>query len=301
MSRLVPLVLLVAVALVAGLARAGSADAIPGVVNPHGSPAGCLSCHDAGAGGAVGAARPVVATCRSCHPTADMHPVGMPPGAVHVPASFPLEAGLVTCATCHAEPAHGGEAATLASPWHRGGPYAEPTRFCYACHESRSYTRADPHHPATPRDPADPSCAACHTGNPAPGAAAADARLRFPTDAACGTCHEGAVHGGLEGHLGRVVDPARAVALGATLPLGAGGVITCWTCHEVHGGPPDPGLGRARPVAEAFRSRSLAAEWAALADPAVRWPGETDPAHPPLLALPASDGTLCRACHGEGP
>lgn len=291
--------------------------------NPHGAADGCLACHappaepgegeDKGEGKPegydaaveVGPALPVVETCRSCHPTADMHPVSIAPDEVPVPEGWPLEDGLVVCSTCHAEPAHGGGAEDLPAPYHRGGPYAEVIDFCYVCHERLDYEREDPHHPAAARSNDDPSCAACHTTAPEPGASFAESRLRESPEETCGTCHEGSIHQGAAEHVGETVDEAVRAALPPGIALTADGTIGCWSCHEVH---LDPAPSAARrylkghPLAEDLTARARAEDWAERIDPeAARWPGASDEAHPPMLPLPTEDGALCRACHGAGP
>lgn len=288
--------------LVAGAAEGGSPRATPGSKNPHGDPTACTSCHEASSDAdGVGAALPVVATCRSCHPTADMHPVGMPPNKVHVPKDWPLEDGKVTCATCHVEPAHGAAEAALPSPWHRGGPYPSVTRFCYACHEAEAYTRSDPHHPAKPRDAGDSTCAACHTGMPQAGAGLAESRLRAKPEEVCtGTCHTATVHAGLKAHLGEEVPAERVAALPGVITL-QDGRVACFSCHEVHEPAADPGLEKRKPLPTALREQALEEDWSSLAGAELVWPGVLDLTHPPLLALPTSDGSLCRACHGDGP
>lgn len=278
------------------------ADAAP--VNPHGSPTGCIECHATAPDGvSIGVPLPIVATCRGCHPTADMHPVGMPPDEVRVQKGWPLEDGKVTCATCHAEPAHGGEAAALEAPWHRGGPYARVEELCYQCHDRAAYTRSDPHHPAVMRSFEDPTCAACHTGPPAQGASLADSRLRAGAEEACLSCHVGPIHTGLVDHMGKVVPEAQRASIAATLPLDAEGRIGCWTCHDAH-------QTEASSVAPDFDGRlvtqlvhqAIRDDWKlALAPDALRLPGQAPVEHPTLLALPASDGTLCLACHVELP
>lgn len=296
--------LLILAALVgAALASLGGVDgtaAASGPNNPHGDPAGCVACHAPGESpDKPGAALPIVQTCRSCHPTADMHPVGMAPSHVKVADGWPLENGKVTCATCHAEPAHGGEAAALKAPWHRGGPYPSVTRFCYACHEPEGYERTSPHKVAQITDSRDSSCSACHSGVPVEGAALDQSRLRAGADKVCtGTCHTETAHAGTYEHMGRTVDPAVAAALPATMPL-HNGQIACYTCHEVHGDALTPTGSRKAAVSDGLRSRALASDWSALADGAVIWPEADDP-HA-LLAAPTSDSSLCRACHGAGP
>ena len=291
----------VAALLGAALALAGGSDgAAAERINPHGSPDGCGSCHAPGASAAEpGAPLPIVATCRSCHPTADMHPVGMAPNKVPVAAGWPLEDGKVTCATCHSEPAHGGDAAALKAPWHRGGPYESVTRFCYSCHQAENYALTSPHTPASAGDPREASCSACHTGTPPEGASLDQARLRAGADKACtGTCHTEAPHAGSDEHMGRVVEPAIASALSASMPL-LNGQIACFTCHEVHGTSAVATASGRHTLSDGLHARALERDWSALATPSVIWPLGMD-SHA-MLAEPASDGSLCRACHGAGP
>lgn len=302
MRRALLILLAVALALVTGATwAAGVVDVKPGVSNPHGDPTACNACHAPGASPTEpGPALPIVATCRGCHPTADMHPVGMAPHNVKVPDSYPLEDGKVTCATCHAEPAHGGDAAKLSAPWHRGGPYTQVTRFCYSCHESSAYTRASPHHPDKPRDPNDPTCAACHTGTPSEGASFADAHLRAGEDVCTGTCHKTSPHAGISEHMGKEVDADRAATLPASVVL-LDGRVACYSCHDVHDSAAEtPEKGR-RELVGSLHGLAMDGDWKDLAGADLSWPGNTDPAHPPMLALPINDGSLCRACHGDGP
>lgn len=260
--------------------------AAPEAVNPHGDPAGCGSCHEL-AGGQVGAARPVDATCRSCHPTADMHPVAVAPAEVRVEQGWPLVDGLLSCWTCHVEPAHGGEEGVVA-PYHREGPYEPTTTLCYRCHERESFIRQNPHHPAQPRSPEDESCVACHRVNPDAGAPPEDSGLRGPAGAVCETCHEGEPHAGAVTHVGKAVPAGQA--LSPALPLDEGRVIACWTCHEVHDASPVAAAHRGnRRLLSAIRKLSGAVPEGKKAEP------------DPLLALPVNDASLCRACHGDGP
>jgi hypothetical protein len=221
-----------------------------------------------------------------------MHPVGMAPKEVHIPEGWPLEDGKVTCATCHAEPAHQGTTNTT-PPFHRGGPYPNVERLCYQCHEISEYTRSDPHHPEPAQGAKDPTCAACHTAPPAKGADPGDANLRWPLEEACTTCHRGQVHAGVAQHVGERMDTP------VDLVLGPGDKVTCYTCHDVHG--TTPGLAPAGDRAAAFHALALERDWNALVGLALVWPGGEDAAHPPLLAAPVADGTLCERCHGEGP
>ncbi len=254
--------------------------------SPHGKADGCPACHQPGADGKPGAPRPATATCRECHPDADMHPVGVVPDKVPVAAGWPLEDGKLSCATCHAEPACD-KGRTPTAPWFRGGAVERKSEFCYRCHQPQAMQRSNPHLATTAGQ--EDSCAACHTRRPEKGAAPARADLRVAPAESCATCHPGVVHSGVAEHLGKPQVAPLAPADAAALPLGADGSIQCWTCHDVHaaGGP-------GAPSADGVSGRIVAARGATLA-------ASPSAAHPKLLALPAADGALCRACHGSGP
>jgi predicted CXXCH cytochrome family protein len=219
------------------LARPSPAGTSARPDSPHGRTDGCLACHEAGPNPdssltPPGPPKPSVPTCRGCHPDADMHPVGMPPKHVEIPRGFPLEAGLVTCATCHAEPACDAERSPL-PPYHREGPYPTSSDLCFRCHDRESFTHERPHPKPGARATEPSSCAACHTGEPREGAAPADASLRVPEAHACLQCHDGAHRGAAE-HLGvRPADSMRSL-MPPSLPLGGDGAIRCFTCHDVH-------------------------------------------------------------------
>lgn len=265
-----------------------------GAKDPHGKADACGSCHVAATGG--GAVRSEAETCLACHPEGDPHPSNQLPRKVHVPADWPLVEGRVTCATCHAEPACSADRDRDA-PFLRGGNVTRTVQFCDRCHNDGALGRVDPHHPRRAGDVDDPTCGACHSGVPAAGADPASARLRTAPAEACATCHPGEIHAGVSAHLGKVVPPSVA----SSLPLAEGRTIACWTCHDVHGGTPDAADARRRSAADAIRALALHAPAAASASVTASGASTTGVFHPPLLALPASDGSLCRACHGVGP
>ncbi|MBW2255151.1 MAG: hypothetical protein JRI25_11200 [Deltaproteobacteria bacterium] len=300
MTRRVPAILLLFGLVVPGGATPSdeSGNEYEGVDNPHDDPEGCLACHTAGKTPELPASTlPIVETCRGCHPTADMHPVDIAPQEVTVASGWPLEDGQVTCATCHSEPAHGGDFAELPSPWHRGGPYKRITEFCYQCHELHDYTRNDPHHPEAPRSPTDPTCSACHSTLPETGAAPAESNLRWDDTDACVVCHIGEVHYGVGMHVGNRVPEDVQATLPPSIALHDGDV-TCWSCHEVHDGVSTGKLGGR--MGKAMREAALKSKWKDVEEDAM-WPGTSAAEHPPLLALELENGALCRACHGDGP
>lgn len=277
MSRL-RLVALVAALLLVLVPTLGKATQRLGV-SPHNQPDGCVACHDPAAGPAPGAVRPVLATCYGCHPDADMHPVGMAPRDVRVADGWPLEAGKVTCATCHAEPSCDATRGTVA-PYFRGGNPAQTQDFCYRCHVPVELARSNPHEGGS----ATGSCSACHITPPAVGAAPLEAKLRSAPGAACATCHTGPVHAGVAEHLGRRLKQPLAADVAPHLPLGPGGVIACFTCHDVHA--PGPDVGGASPIGGRIAAAHV---------------GGGAGSGTALLALPTRDDRLCKACHGSGP
>lgn len=262
--------------LVVALPSAGIATSRLGE-SPHGKPDQCGACHTTPTGGPT---KPIVATCRGCHPDADMHPVGMAPHDVHVADGFPLEDGLVTCATCHTEPAHHPGAAKPVStpPWFRGGDGPKKLDFCYRCHTPAKMERTDPHI----GDAAATGCTACHATTPTKGAPPSEAKLRLAPAETCSTCHPGEVHAGAAEHVGKVAKVAPDAAM--KLPLD-GDRVACFTCHDVHTASHDAG-----PPKTGIAARIASAR-----------PPEPASDRPSLLALPASDDQLCRACHGTGP
>lgn len=266
--------------------------------SPHGRPDQCVACHTETDTEISGLRQPIVPLCRSCHPNADMHPVGIAPQHIQVPPTWPLEQGRLTCATCHQEPAHAtdkytghaGESINPTRPWHRGGPYSTTSDLCYQCHTRTEYSRQDPHHPHDDR-----TCTACHTKRPAEGAAPDAAALRLEGTRLCGSCHADTQHVGMDAHMGKTMDSPPAA-----LAFAAGNTVACWTCHDVHQHSALPGPSTAS-IVENLQSRARNTDWAQVVPQDATWPGQAPADHPPMLALPLAEGELCRACHGSGP
>lgn len=268
--------------------------------SPHAQPDGCPACHDASAGAAPGAVRPVIPTCLGCHPDADMHPVGMAPREVKVADGWPLENGKVTCATCHAEPSCDRSRGTV-RPWFRGGNPERKLDFCYRCHTPTAMQRTNPHVP-TEQGGSSEGCSACHSGKPAEGATVAESRLRVAPEEACVTCHPGAVHAGVAEHLGAILGTPLTADDAKHMPLGEGGKIECWTCHDVHQTAVSAPVAKKGVAARIDAAMQAEAAKVVPAEPPKTEPAKTEPAaRPSLLALPTSDGRLCTACHGKGP
>lgn len=275
------------------LAAATAADE----VNPHEDPAACVECHEGGPA-SPGPARPIVENCQRCHPDSDMHPVGLAPKNVKPAEGWPLLEGQVSCWTCHTEPAcEAGEPSPV--PYLRGGSYERINDFCYQCHARETYTREDPHHPDERRSESDGSCAACHVGLPETGASSGDSRLREVEGGVCSTCHVHDPHFGTSSHLHEKVEDVPRGGIPAVIALPEDGSVRCWSCHEVHDETPEPSRRwhRGHALAQALRAEEREA-WG-LTD-VEHWPCDDPGEHPPMLALPLEDGSLCHACHAEG-
>ncbi len=296
------------VALVATASAQEPAEAAgaPAVVNPHDAADQCAACHAPGETPDVpGEALSSIESCSACHPESakDMHAVGLPPEKSVIPEGWPLEDGVVGCATCHAEPACDANRSKEA-PWDRGGPYPDSLQMCWQCHSEDGMDREDPHHPVTVREAADPTCSACHLGMPTKGATADDSLLIQEADKLCDFCHEGLQHSGMASHMGAEMGDLKA-AQPTLFPLDGAGKIACWTCHEVHR---DGDSVQAERLADgalkqALRARLLEKDWKGLLPTDVQWPeAKTERAeHTPMLVLPLADGQLCIGCHGDGP
>jgi hypothetical protein len=280
------------------LISAALAEPALDVVNPHEDPQGCASCHE-GEGPEPGPVLPIDETCKSCHEESDMHPVALAPKNVAVPDGWPLDEGIVSCWTCHTEPACAAGEPAEAPLYLRGGAFGRINDFCYRCHERQAYVREDPHHPMERRSADDSTCAACHVGLPEPGAAPEASKIREVEGGVCSTCHEPDTHLGTRSHMHERVEPGPRGRMPEAVALPADGTVQCWSCHEVHDETPMPSRRwhRGHDLAQALRADARE-EWQL--EDVERWPCDESGEHPPMLALPLEDGSLCHACHAEG-
>ncbi|MFH1463720.1 MAG: hypothetical protein ABIO70_04965 [Pseudomonadota bacterium] len=268
-------------------------------VNPHTDPMACASCHEH-APPEVGAAKPIVATCRSCHEDGDMHPVEVDVGETVIPASLPTEAdGRMSCWTCHTDPVCPAGQPRSEPPYLRGGPYEQIRLQCFQCHERTTYERVNPHHPEMDREMGSDYCSACHTARPELGVKPEEARLREVVGGVCMTCHDPYPHQGTTIHMGALVDEEVAAKLPPEIALPADRSVQCWSCHEVHSRPPEADAHWLEDTRLSSALTDLVLQHMAEQDEVVWQPpyGADKPDHRPMLALPDQDGTLCRACH----
>ncbi len=186
--------------------------------------------------------------CRCHHGTSPgyCHPLEMKPERdkqVNIPAGFPIEAGKMTCNTCH-DVYRQCQKRLFERQSLRGGPYPRKTDFCYNCHIKEKYTKLNAHLQIQKDGTLDvKTCLYCHGKKPDEKTATYK-EVTFVGDikALCRRCHliEGN-HSGNFDHTG--VKPSaealkRMAAMISTyqiiLPLTEDGKMTCITCHNPH-------------------------------------------------------------------
>ncbi len=290
--------------------------------NPHGS-ADCAACHvdvTVGLPGLVEGSPD--ALCDSCHPGDDLHEVGIPQVETRAREDMLLVDGLVSCVSCHDEPACEGRQVDPADPYfYRGGPVSDVSELCFRCHVEEDMTQYNPHDQAFLEDGSinPDTCDYCHVDVPDPASARSieDIQLRVGSINTCRGCHLTTPHAGTHEHQ---VEPSAAALeqmkrseqrTGIPMVLDPHGRIFCVTCHNPH--PPGvlqeppayPGYGtfRDQPVIPTavfeqvtvpeteVRSRALT-EATGVADAL-----SADNSEPDFLRLPLRNGELCNACH----
>ncbi|MBI5904592.1 MAG: hypothetical protein HZB86_03440 [Deltaproteobacteria bacterium] len=221
------------------------------VPNPHGSRQFCFACHPGkireGEEIRFAAGRDNNRLCNECH----LRPgVRKAPHVIDLTSSegtwrmdylgYPLNQGKLTCSTCHDEVSHGKP--DSANPkFLRGGPYADPDRFCYRCHSEEKEVYDNPHRQvdAFGRVRGE-SCRFCHKGIPDPDRRKPEDLELVGEDASvCSNCHQIRPHPGAEhGVLLKGEKLARKEEYEkrhqVRLPLAADGKIKCSTCHNPH-------------------------------------------------------------------
>ena len=176
--------------------------------------------------------------CISCHLTdRSHHPTGLRcPPAIRArmaadPRRLPLgPGGEITCRTCHDNGCTTGHQGMTERLYDRT---EGRTDLCEVCHDRSTLTQKSPH----VGDPA--ACVTCHISRPLPEDSGGH-ELVASIKMVCLRCHEVNIHPAGADHL--KVPPER-MRPDPKLPLGAGGEVTCATCHNPH---EDPEHGRAR-------------------------------------------------------
>lgn len=170
----------------------------------------------------------VTMLCISCHVTdRGHHPTGVQPPPYMLDAikasrrTIPLdEEGRITCYSCHDNSCSTGRQKMRERYYDR---VSFVNDLCWTCHEQAEFSRIKPHN----EDPE--NCTQCHESRPLPGVSLG---LIAVPKMICLRCHDVKPHPAGADHL-KV--PPEKMSPDPSLPLGAGGKITCVTCHDPHG------------------------------------------------------------------
>lgn len=213
--------------------------------NPHQNIySACKACHSVGVGGHI--APPDYALryrgdinvmCVSCHVTdKGHHPTGLPMPPVMLEylqtsgRQLPFDKnGRITCYTCH-------DNNCASDQQHMAERFYDRVNLvmdlCWSCHDRELYRKVNPH----VED--EQLCVQCHESRPVPGSK--DRGLVTVAKMVCLRCHDVKPHPSGADHLR---EPSKKIKPDESLPLGAGGAVTCITCHDPHAQPP-PGTAR---------------------------------------------------------
>jgi hypothetical protein len=223
-------------------------DRIP---NPHGERSLCFACHPGrireGTEVRFATGKDNIRLCNECHLREG---VKRESHVVDVTSSegtwrmdylgYPLNQGKLICSSCHDEVSHGKR--DPANPnFLRGGPYANPDKFCYRCHLEDKDQLNNPHRQVDPFGRIrEETCRFCHKNAPNPEKPGASDKVMVADESLiCMNCHQIRVHPGAD-HLVRIT-PVMASRKEeyekrhkVVLPLKEDGFIKCSTCHNPH-------------------------------------------------------------------
>ncbi len=257
----------------------------------------CLECHlpdpAGGKAGPLKEGEDPDRLCLECHPSSNLHPVGIPAAAttemraqVTLPLGSGKRKGTIVCGTCHA--LHGKELRPSLLRLPEDGRAGRRLTLCAECHGNR-LTGKSPHR----KDAS--ACTLCHTAPPKKGAA----NLSASVQQTCDFCHD--VLG--QDHflaLNPFSDPALAGSLSLPELPRTGGRFTCVTCHDPHGEERGAGGRRTHLLRPAYlrlaaRSSKINPHWKDVLCFSCHG-GEPGPGKPSLLGSGDRDA-LCNRCH----
>ena len=291
----------------------------PDVPDPHGAADLCTECHGTLPSGELDSAWPPMSACERCHPDTNFHLVDVEPEEVECPDELMMQDGVMTCLTCHDEPACDGLPKDARETDHfRDGPYRKPLDLCFRCHDREDYQRTDPHRDLRTMDGErnDAVCIFCHQGVPEAETDEEVNTLRVDPVELCKGCHAHQIHVGIPSHLKLLPDDMRPVvdrfnaSTEQPIPIGPRGEVFCTSCHDPHPGleaipvdTPPAKLERLRKNNRAFRDEytlpRLRADLGTITDAdgttltLMDGPAEKGG----LLRVPADNGDLCLVCH----
>jgi len=180
-----------------------------------------------------------------------IHPVDIVPSdqlKARIPADLPLQAGKVTCNTCHDIVAQcrdnpSDRILLEDNKFLRGAPFANRTSLCFRCHDIEQYQRYNPHRQLNAaKEIMTEKCLYCHAEIPdVKKTTYEDVKLIANLEVLCTRCHFKEPKQFF--HAKHLRKPSKEVAVsikkmeveyGIILPLSEEGKITCATCHNPH-------------------------------------------------------------------
>jgi len=213
--------------------------------------------------------------CRCHHGPSEnyIHPVDLEPSPnikTRIPSELPLQAGKITCATCHDIVIQCSDKPTekiflKEEKFLRGAPFQNRTSLCFKCHNIADYQKFNPHQQLNDKKQIITArCLYCHADVPnEQHATYADIKLLGKPEMLCLGCHSRITEH--QWHTRHIRKPPFEIEkrikelreeYNIILPLDPDGKITCSTCHNPHqkGVIPDRRVG-AIGAGEKFRHR----------------------------------------------
>jgi len=219
---------------------------------PHGNRAACKGCHENMPTSEADAAltnQNRTELCTRCHAEdhGRIHPVGVKSSEKTYPMDFlqyPLdEEGRADCSTCHDELC-GEKQDKRNRAFLRGGPYMNPTDFCFRCHPRSGEFSLNPHNQVNEKgEVVKTTCSFCHRVTPEK-ADGSDFRpqdllfIKSPVEL-CMWCHNPKPHPDVN-HLVNMSDKKISKLRDyeerhrVKMPLDRENNVVCITCHNPH-------------------------------------------------------------------
>ncbi len=223
-------------------------------INPHWTGVFCYSCHkreESKLGFKFNGDYNKI--CNWCHETKEargnIHPIGIVPTireGLRIPKEFPLQAGRLTCMTCHnarIQEKNDKKTQELNENFLIGFPYKDKNEMCFKCHIRKNFNKINAHDQISDEgEISEENCVYCHTSRPdrkVEGMDYIDPTIEDLTYL-CIRCHDESVHPAKVNHLLKMPEEKlrrkhqyESVS-NVLYPLDARGRIFCGTCHNVH-------------------------------------------------------------------
>ena len=234
-----------------------SVSTLPNTVDIHYSAKYCTECHVSsprqGSHSQLRYEGDLKILCRCHYNTSNnyIHPVDRRPSEEmidRIPAQYPLQAGQITCSTCHdifiqCQDNQLERSFLKEQKFLRGQPFSNESSICYRCHDIESYQMYNPHQQTNAnKEIIKEKCLYCHSEIPdEKQTTAKDAKLIGHLEPLCIRCHKKVP--GQDFHAKHRRKPSKEILTrinqlearqNIILPLSEEGKLTCATCHNPH-------------------------------------------------------------------